>query len=143
MDNLEVAIETQRKVELFLLGLTFAILSVAINTFTYQSNWWLNVGEVVSWLVLFTGGFMGILRWRIMPDIYNRYHMKQRIEASANRGMTESEYSEGLRNLKWLEKKNKTRYDVFWLCFVFGLFIMVICRITPVVFRIIEPLCKK
>jgi len=133
MDNMTISIETQRKFEFFVLGLTFGILSVAINSYRSEPICWLNLVEVSAWCILFFGGISGLYRWRIVPEIYNRYHLKQKIAAGEVTKMSEGEYQKGLQILQSFEKKTKRRHDIFWICFVIGTFMLFAKRAIPIV----------
>jgi hypothetical protein len=70
----EIAIEQRAKFEFYLLGLTFGILGLSIQTAKFGNFLIADSLELLGWLVLFASGVVGMLRGEWIPVAYDINH---------------------------------------------------------------------
>jgi hypothetical protein len=75
-NNLQQANALQAKFEFFMLGLTFASLSIFLQTVPIYIQTWVAVIEALSWLLLLLSGTLGIYRVLWAPVILTHYAEK-------------------------------------------------------------------
>jgi hypothetical protein len=65
--------DTQLKFDYFLLGLTFALLGMSIQTANFSSSFIINIVELAGWCSLLLTGFLGFLQMREMTKWAGNY----------------------------------------------------------------------
>lgn len=82
-NNLQQANALQAKFEFFMLGLTFASLSIFLQTLPVYTQFWVAAIEAVSWLLLLLSGTLGIYRVLWAPVVLTHYAEKNNHAAQA------------------------------------------------------------
>ena len=68
--NTTFGLETQRKLELYFLALTFTVAGLAIQTAKFTENHWQWGLEVAGWVCLAAAGIIGLVRMQRVPPIF-------------------------------------------------------------------------
>ena len=82
-DNLETAIRNKERFETYLLGLTFAILGLSIQTARFGSSVIADSAELLAWGSLLVSGLAGLSRAEWVPELYRRFSIQDEQEEKA------------------------------------------------------------
>ena len=78
--NAEIAVNLQSKFEFYLLGLTFAILGLSVQTAVFGVSMVADGFELLGWLSLLASGLVGILRGEWVPVAYRIMSKQESLE---------------------------------------------------------------
>jgi len=79
--NARFASEMQQKFEFYIVGLTFGILALSVQTASVKGPLVARAAELAGWVLLLISGAMGLWRLEWMPKIYQLEGAKQDKEA--------------------------------------------------------------
>lgn len=74
-------IDHQIKFDFFLLGLSFAMLGLAIQTADFNRILILNLIEWIGWILLFISCFLGLNRLSCLPNIFRKLEELKQLES--------------------------------------------------------------
>ena len=164
--DVEYARQLQEKFELYLLGLIFTLLALAIQTAEFGASDWADLFELGGWLSLFVSGLFGLSRIEWVPVTLKTHSALIGIKTELQQ-LTDAEI-QGLqqvavvdqeqpaeiaslisdrkatvgrveKRLKSLERGIRCKYEIHKWSFVLGLFFLILARS----FLPIEALAKK
>ena len=61
-EEAKIAIEYQQKFVFYILGLTFTILALSIQTSSFEKFYFADLAEICGWLCLLVSGLLGLSR---------------------------------------------------------------------------------
>jgi hypothetical protein len=140
-DNIATAQEVHHKFEFYLVALTFTIAGFAIQTGKFSGNWFSDLSEGISWVILFSSGAIGLKRLQYFPVIYRTYDgiqtRKQLIKICKDNEKSpdlvsewEKEVNEYAPKLEAIETGNLKSASWQNISFAVGLGALLIARIT-------------
>lgn len=166
----EIAIDLRSKFEFYLLGLTFGILGLSIQTGKFGTYLTADAFELAGWLALFVSGVVGILRGEWIPvayDVQSKIHRVTEQRAEIRQSLQRGErfqvpFVEGGRETmvpgdeasgrldrligtlegqhEDLHRKILRRYGAMRLAFMVGIGCLLVARGVPPVLLIAERL---
>jgi hypothetical protein len=83
--NLELAQSIKEKLELYLVGLAFATLALAIQTAKFDGSTISQVAELVGWFFMTISAISGLWRFNYIGPLYSQYAEIKRKEAEGVR----------------------------------------------------------
>lgn len=81
----DYARQLQEKFELYLLGLIFTLLALAVQTAKFGASPWADGLEVAGWIALLISGLVGLSRMEWMPVAHETYAAQVDTEAERDR----------------------------------------------------------
>lgn len=66
----DIAIERQGKFDLYFVGLTFAVLGLAVQTAKIGTYYTADAAEILGWIALLASAFTGVRRLEWLPEHY-------------------------------------------------------------------------
>lgn len=168
--DLEYSRQLQEKFELYLLGLIFTLLGLAVQTANFGNSQFADIAELLGWLSLLISGLVGLSRIEFMAVVYKNIGLltieKQRLQAyqdAAARGTMRTVQVEGtdetldvhdyIANRKAaitggenliddLEKSTLRKYAVHKWSFVVGFVLLICARGFIPASQIISSVCR-
>src|SRR2546425_10742445 len=83
--NLELAYSIKEKLELYLVGLAFATLALAIQTAKFDGSTISQIAEFVGWFFMLVSAIVGVWRVSYIGPLYSQYAEIRRKEAEGIR----------------------------------------------------------
>ncbi len=77
--------ELQEKLEIYLLGLIFTLLAAAVQTAKFGGSAFADACELVSWVLLFVSGLVGLWRFEWIPVAHSLHGRMQDLEQGLER----------------------------------------------------------
>lgn len=105
--------------ELYVLGLTFTILGLSVQTATFGIGVIADIIELIAWVMLFISGMAGLYRGQWKPNLYHVFGMK------ATREVETEDVEKVIDNLQ--NKITRSGHVQKWF-FVLGLLALIMAR---------------
>jgi len=133
-DNMEHAINAQRKYNYFFIGLTFSILALAINHDIDTKLIFPKIAELLGWLCLLISGFFGLSYIQVEGLIF-----KLAAHLAEARTQNDQENVEGIYNrLKGLDSKSQKKAIIQEWSFLTGVIFLVVSHGYPKIYMIFQ-----
>jgi hypothetical protein len=76
--NEEAGQRIQEKFQFYIVGLTFTILGLSVQTAVFGRNPFADILEILSWVALLGSGLLGLLRLHRIPYLYDAFGRRQK-----------------------------------------------------------------
>jgi hypothetical protein len=109
--NIEIAIQYQEKFEFYIVGLTFTILGLSVQTAKFTGSSFAQAAELLSWICLFITGIGGLSRIQNTPQLYKLFSLKSDYEIRGAK--TRELRAQGLSEVMVLEDMTNISTDQY------------------------------